>query len=368
MVYTAQLAKIHKWQGNLHQARALFTQAWQFAESRGRNPAYAMGSYYIGLGDLLREWNLLAEARQSVEEGIRQSELFEIPTPLVAGCAVLVQILIASGEPALAEAEAARALPLIQGSRVWRDIHDQFEASQVRLWLAKGDLKSAGAWEVERRPSAAEPLVYSQEAGQVALARIWIARKEYENAVGALDRLARSAEAAGRAGRLIEILALQALAQQGQGASAQALNTIEKCLLLAEPEGYVRVFLDEGEPMRELLEAAVSPFRRESRLAAYLARLLSAFSQGPPLETPRASAPAVPHSKQEENFQYLEPLSERELEVLRLICEGYSNQEIAEKLVITYNTVKKHNSNIFGKLGVRDRAQAILLAQQRKLI
>ena len=157
-------------------------------------------------------------------------------------------------------------------------------------------------------------------------------------------------------GSLIKILALQAVAFQAQSDLDQAMSMLERALSLAKPEGFVRTFVDEGEPMARLLEQAAA----RGIAPDYVSRLLAALGAE---EAERASSPAPPGVA-----SLVEPLTDRELEVLRLIGEGYSNQDIAEALVITLNTVKKHTSGIYGKLGVHSRTQAVVRAQELGLL
>jgi len=179
-----------------------------------------------------------------------------------------------------------------------------------------------------------------------------------------IDSLLQVAEAAGQTGNVVELLALRALALQAQGQSAQAMTTLERALTLAEPEGYLRIFVDEGEPMRSL----ISDFRlwierqshgKDQKLIGYADRLLAASAQ--PVSRPPSK---ISHLKS----TLVEPLSERELEVLHLIAEGFSNAEIAEKLVIAQGTVKRHINNIYGKLGVQSRTQAVARSREMGLL
>jgi LuxR family maltose regulon positive regulatory protein len=168
-----------------------------------------------------------------------------------------------------------------------------------------------------------------------------------------MARLLEVAEQGGRTGRVIEILTIQALALQKQGAFDQALSSLERALRLAESEGYVRLFVDEGPVMRDLLVRAAGNAGVHTR--AYANELLAAF--GPADEPVRS-----------DNGILVEPLSERELEVLGLIAAGLSNKEIADQLVIALGTVKAHTSSIYGKMGVRSRTKAVARAQDLGLL
>ena len=150
-------------------------------------------------------------------------------------------------------------------------------------------------------------------------------------------------------GSVIEILALLALAHAAQGDIPLALVSLERAVTLSEPEGYVRLFVDEGPPMAHLLQEAAS----RGIAPGYTRRLLAAFS--PESEHP---GPSIPQSV------LVEPLSERELEVLQHIAEGFTNQEIADRLYLSLYTVKAHARNIYGKLDVNNRAQAVARARE----
>jgi ATP/maltotriose-dependent transcriptional regulator MalT len=165
-------------------------------------------------------------------------------------------------------------------------------------------------------------------------------------------------------GDLIEILALQALTLQALGNPAGALAELAHALTLAEPEGYIRIFVDEGAPMARLLRAG----RAQGIAPSYISKLLAAFGkdEGGTMKDEVPSAPLHPSSFIAQPL--VEPLTERELEILQLIAEGLSNQAIAERLIIAVSTVKRHVNNLFGKLAVQSRTQALLRARELKIL
>jgi LuxR family maltose regulon positive regulatory protein len=233
-------------------------------------------------------------------------------------------------------------------------------ACQVRFRLALGDVEAASRW-AEGDPATLKHEIpenlpgYLREVHQTSLARVYLARGETEKALETLEPFQAQAEAAGRMAHVIQICLIKALASQAKGDTVAALELLEKALSLAEPEGYVRLFLDEGAPLMTLLQQLAS------RGSAYAGRLLAAF--GAPKREGASTAPLHPDTS-----VLVEALTKRELEVLQLVCEGYSNQEIARKLVITMSTVKKHTGNIYGKLGVANRAQAIVETHRLRLL
>jgi LuxR family maltose regulon positive regulatory protein len=186
----------------------------------------------------------------------------------------------------------------------------------------------------------------------VVLARLLVAQERLDEASRLLERLFAAAKAGGQTTRLIEILLLQAMTFHARGDTTRALGKLEHAFKLAEPEGFVRIFVDEGPPMARLLYEALT----RGIAPDYARRLLAAFPIKEPEQTdpPRAQAP---------QSELIEPLSEREIEVLELIAEGLTNQEIANRLYLALNTVKVHTRNINGKLGVHNRTQAVARAR-----
>ena len=237
-------------------------------------------------------------------------------------------------------------------------------AYRARVWLAQGRLEAAARWAHERRLSVDDELSYPSEVEHLTLARVLIGQGRPEEAVILLERLLHAAEAGERANSVIEILALQSLALQAQDAAPRALSALERSLTLAESGGYVRTFVDEGAPMAKLLANLRKTYSEDGKASPsrvrleYVDRLLAAFEQQPPpsRRTPPGVQPPI------------EPLSERELEVLRLVSAGLKNREIADELFVVVGTVKAHINSIYRKLGTNNRVQAVSRARELTLL
>ena len=212
---------------------------------------------------------------------------------------------------------------------------------RARVWVRQGRPQLALAWAADRGLSVSDEPGYLREFEHVTLARALLAGGDV-SAAGFLERLLAAAEAGGRHGSVLEILLLLALAQQQQGDVETAVTTVARALELAEPEGYLATFTDEGPAMAAPPSAAA----KRGVATAYVARLLRSFGSGPQ-EPPR------------ETDALVDPLSERELDVLRLLASELSGPEIARHLVVSLNTVRTHTKNIYTKLGVGTRRAAV---------
>jgi LuxR family maltose regulon positive regulatory protein len=223
-----------------------------------------------------------------------------------------------------------------------------------------GQLENAERWVRARGVNESPSPGYVQEFESITLARLLLLQDKPGQALAILEQIYPEASSNGRNGHAIEILALTALAQHAQGESRQAIDTLQTALKMAEPEGYLRTFVDAGRPMAALLVQALA----QGIMPDYVRRLLAIFTAEDTVASSSGDNSGAPQARPAQDW-LIEPLSPRELEVLQLIGNGASNQEIAEELIIAMTTAKKHVSNIIQKLGVENRTQAA--AKGRKL-
>jgi LuxR family transcriptional regulator, maltose regulon positive regulatory protein len=237
-------------------------------------------------------------------------------------------------------------------------------AHKARVYLKQGRLDKAAAWLRERGLSAADEVSYLGEYEYLTLARVRLDEGVFSGVNQLLERLLALAETQKRTGSVIEILLTQALVLQAQGSHPQALAALERALVLAEPEGYVRIFVNEGEALRLLIEKQAR--KRDHPLSGYARKLLAAFTRAAESKSGLISDQVVPEIHPAENM-LVERLSERELEVLRLLRSELSGPEIARRLIVSLNTLRTHTKNIFNKLGVNSRRAAIRRAEELDL-
>ena len=349
-----QLVLIRRAQGRLDAAALTCEQALDTLVTSGRPPP-AAGPGYAGLAEIAYQRDELDLALRHATEGIALCRQFVYTPPLANGLATLAMIRQATGDPAGAlEAitEAEQAAPGPAG------LLNPVPARRARLLLAQGDLPAAIRFTQDNDLGPDDEPDYTRESGYLVLARVLLAQDRPGQALALLDRLHAAAKAQDRTGSLIEIGALRALALAAAGDEAGALTVLAGALALACPQGYVRVFADEGAPMAALLGRLIAAQRAGQAAKVplgFLARLQRAFGAGQP------AADLGPSG-------LIDPLTSRELVVLRLLAAGRSNQAIAGELVVTLDTVKKHVGHVLGKLGAANRTEAVARARELSLI
>ena len=356
-----QLGQVQRAQGRLDAAAATYSRTLGIAAESGPPLAPPAGPAYVGLAEVAYQRNELDNALAQVTDGIALCRQFLYPAPLGTGLVTLAWIRQAHGDPggALEAMDDAGRAALGPGVT---SLLNPVPAQRARLLLAQGDVAAAARWTDERGLGPDDEPAYPSEPEYLVLARVLLAQDRPAQALGLLDRMLALASGQSRAGSVIEIGALRALALAACGDQDAAMDTLARPLALGCPQGYVRVFADEGPPMHALL-ARLSAQRAPAAGidAGYLAALVRACAGGQASTAPPPRADAPPPGM-------IEPLTGRELEVLRLIAAGSSNQQIAHELFLALDTVKKHVTHVLGKLGAANRTEAAARAWQLGLI
>jgi LuxR family maltose regulon positive regulatory protein len=308
----------------------------------GDQPLPFASEAYLGLARLLYEWNDLDTAQQHAQQSIALARLIENTDRVVACEVFLARLKLVQGDAAGAAAILAKA---DQSARQHNFVYRMPEvaAAQVLTLLHQGN------------PAAAAELAQTHEL-PISQARIHLTEGDTSKALAALEPLRRQAEAKGWEDERLKVIVLQAIVLHAHGEKDEAAQLLGEALALAEPGGFIRIFVDEGLPMAQLLSEAAAQGMRSD----YMGKLLAIFEA---------------EEQKNENKSYLppgqpliDPLSQRELEVLKLIAQGLSNREISERLFIALITVKGHNQRIFGKLQVQRRTEAVARARELGLL
>jgi LuxR family maltose regulon positive regulatory protein len=331
-----------------------YEQALQRASEQGGPVLRGTADMYVGMSEVHRERDDLRAATQQLLRSQELGEHIGLPQNRYRWRVAMARIRQAEGD-------LGGALDLLnEAERLY--VGDFFPnvrpvpALQARVRVAQGEWGEALGWARERGLSVDDDLSYLREFEHVTLARVLLAgyaaeraERSIQEATRLLERLLQAAEEGARTGSVIEILVLQALAHQAGDDIPAALASLRRAVTLAEPEGYVRIFVDEGPPMASLLRAAA----KQGIARTYVRRLLAAVNKT------EDGAPA--------SQALIEPLSERELDVLRLLGTDLGGPEIARELVVSLNTVRKHTKNIYAKLGVNNRRAAVRRAAELDL-
>jgi LuxR family maltose regulon positive regulatory protein len=356
------LGQVQRAQGNLDAALATYRQALA-AAGESSQTAHA-GMAHVGLAQVLYERDELAAALDHATRGVTLCRRLAYTPPLATGLAVVARIRHAHGDAAGAR-EAMGTAGQVELSPQVAALLNPVPSQRARLLLAQGDIHAAAQWTTAAGLSPGDEPDYPRESAYLVLARVLLAQNDPGPALTLLQRLLDAAASQDRVGSVIEIGALRALALAACGDHASAVGALTEALTLARRHGYIRVLADEGAPMRALLTQLPVARPGQQNVAdridpGYLAALLRAC--GPAGAVPqRIRAAAAPPGM-------AEPLTDRELEVLRLLAAGKSNQRIAHDLVVALDTVKKHVTHVLGKLGAANRTEAVAQARELGLI
>lgn len=364
--------------GQLHRAASTYQQLLSAAAQRER-PVPVVGLAHVGYGEILYQWNELTAAAHQVETGLTLSpsgSLTYTDGPLYRFL-TLARIRLAMGDQEGALAAVQLAKQTAQQTGILLD-EERAAALEAWVYLRLGQVEVAGRWAQGYAQVLTDEghLMYAHEFEMLVFVRVLLVQARAGEAQSLLTQWLPAAEAAQRLGSIIEMNILQAQALRLDGQSAAARQMLAQALVLAEPAGYIRLFVDEDEPLRLLLEDYRLQLAADSiggRLPEYADILLAAFEEPTPtapqispllVSTQLSTTESLPsHHPQPQRSKLVEPLTSRELEVLRLTAAGLSNAAIAAQLVVSVGTVKSHLKHIYGKLAVQSRTQAVARAR-----
>ncbi|WP_129670061.1 LuxR C-terminal-related transcriptional regulator [Phytoactinopolyspora endophytica] len=362
---SSYLGRIQSAQGRLDSALQTYHRTLEVAEMSGRPAQPAIGVAYAGTAAVAYQRGEFDNAMQHLDLGLPLCRQFVYTLPLAIGLVTLAWIKQAQGDAAGARRAMEEAERLTDPTVA--DLFNPVPAQRARLSLAQGDAGWAARWTVERGLSHDDELSFAREPAYLVLARVLLAQHEPGRALHLLERMHALALEQDRVGSVIEIQALRALALTATGNDDAAVPTLADALILAQPQGHIRVFVDEGEPMAVLLGRLIATQRTGHAVVAgvpvgFLGLLMRAFEARTGSEPPHA----VPGGSNVPGL--VTQLSAREVEVLQLLVAGKQNRDIAAELYLAVNTVKKHVTHILDKLGAANRTDASARARELGLL
>lgn len=359
---TYGLADIRVAQGHLLEAKQIYERSLQLVMEQEGEIIRGITDIYLGLGMLHHEQGDVEKAKQYLAKSEELGDQMALPDWPHRKRRVLAQMEAVQGNFEDAHNLLDEAEQLYFRGPV-PDIRP-IAALKAQVWIQQGKLTEAWKWARDRSLPAAEELSYLREFEHLTFVRLLIAEfktNQTEHAISEamelLPRLLKAAEDGQRLGSLLKILVMQALAYEAQGDIASAREPLERALSLAKPEGYVRLFVDEGLPMAQLLSAVAA----KKIMPNYVGKLLAAFDVEGLAGTGKSDSPVV-------RQPLVDPLSKRELEILGHVAAGFKNKEIAAKLFVSVNTIHYHTKNIYSKLGVNSRTKAVAKAKELNLL
>ncbi|MFC1905936.1 LuxR C-terminal-related transcriptional regulator [Chloroflexota bacterium] len=353
IVCTILMAQIESQQGNLAKAKVIFEEAVELGTQPRGYILPATCKAFTGLGTIAYEQNDLDDAESYYNKAIELAQQGNEILTVMQSQVMLAWLNQIRGNAQTADALFSKARSLALKSHM-SDIEDYIESWKARFAMARGDLDTAQRWATEQKDALTAPdtLFYNYAYGLLStLIRICISINKLDGILPILENAKVNLDRQGQTGWLTEVLAHESIVLDAMGDTEKALETLEQALHRAEPQSYIRLFVDQGEPMAKLLRLAAS----RGMHPAYVNKLRSAMHNQEQEQSDKQS-------------QLIDPLSQRELEVLELLDAGKSNQQIADELILSIGTVKKHVYNIYSKLGVERRTQAISHARELGLI
>jgi LuxR family maltose regulon positive regulatory protein len=357
------LGSVQQAGGRLGDALRTYRKALDIITEPGRPPRPEAGLALVGMAEVMRERGDLGGALHTVVDGIERCRRVIYPLPLATGLVTLAWIRQAMGEQAAALEAIEEAEGVVPDAHIVPLLHPA-PAEGSRLRLLQGNTDAGIRWVDERGLTDHDELAYPRESEYLMLARVLVAQRDAGRALRLLDRLESLARSQGRTGSVLRMLVLRSLALHSLGDQPAALSVLVRAVSMSRSAGYVQVFADEGPSVAPLLRVVVGAGRRGTLPGLsgageeHVNRIIRAF--GSPARQRGAATASM--------ATLIVPLTDREVEVLRLVAAGMRNQEIAGELVVTLDTVKKHVSHIFEKLGAANRTEAVARARELGLV
>ena len=351
------LSIIYRIKGRLRESNKLLEMGQANIEKFDARRVTVGGLAFVGQAVVLQEWNDLEAAEKIIRKSLQLCVPWNSPSATCRCYMVLARILQSQGNLLEAGETLLLAEASIQGRSPMPEVLSDLNAIQVGYWLASGQTSRALRWSqgFGKSIKPEDGFSITQEQDEISFSRVLVAERQFDVALQNLGSMAIVAEIGARTGRLIVIRILQALALNAMGKQQQALEMLQISLAMAEPEGYLRIFIDEGEPMQKMLVAYLHAF--PAGLTSYARTLLAAFITPHPMELSRT-----------QSSNLVKSLTSREIEILQAMAEGFSNHQIAEKFTLAEGTVKFYVHSVLEKLGVHNRTHAVLEAKKNKII
>ncbi len=343
------VTRIYLMMGRLTACANLCHEYLDLMKKRGVSFIYTSGSMKIDLGEVMFEWNCLDEAEQYISEGLKGNEPWRNIMTDGFGLVALARVLQAKGEYSAALQAVEKLETVLRNQALPREFEEDFYTLRVRVQLASGDLPTASMWADQIQQSM--DYMLHKDRYRLTLARIYFAQGNFKRVEELLTNSESTISPGSQTSRQIEFRLLLASALYENQRQPEALALIDSCLSLAEPEGFKRVFLDGEKPTRRLLTEYMNSDSPAHK--SFAGRVLSEFSSN-----------AISKTINVQSADLVEPLSNRELEVLGLIAQGQTNEEIAQNLFVARGTIKAHAASIYRKLGVANRTEAVSRARQ----
>lgn len=365
-----EVINVRRIQGRLHEAELTGRRALQKMKEQQAYPYGSLAKLEVALSEVLCEYNFLDEAFDRVTAVITRMQAWDMPTDRIFAYLTMIHIQELQGDFAGANETLQIAKNLKETFPVLVSLARSVDRHEIHQYLIAGNITFAARL-MDNLLASPSSMVVLQEQDSIMLARIRLAQDKLDEAMQIINPLIENSECSERLLIWLEILILQACIQNAQDNRDAAVNTLLKALTFAEPEGFVGIFIIEGNVMQSLLFTALQKLtqatdQKSISIKTYITKLLHEFHN--------SSANIVKNNSQPEetgiikSIVLIDPLSERELEVLNLIADGLKYEEIANRLFISVNTVRTYIKGIYHKLGVNNRSKAIALAHKFKLI